>query len=113
MAATRQAIRFPRHNQWFRYRASGIIIKDDAALMVGNDHNDYYYSVGGAVQLGDTAEEACLRELHVVRGLTLENGRSEVFSKNLLYKQCQKSTNELKEFKSVVSAENMSTIHEN
>ncbi|WP_259748403.1 hypothetical protein [Lactococcus lactis] len=61
MEETSQDIGFTRNNQWFRYRAAGIIIKDDAVLMVGNDHNDYYYSVGGAVQLGETAEEACLR----------------------------------------------------
>ena len=59
MEETSQDIGFTRNNQWFRYRAAGIIIKDDAVLMVGNDHNDYYYSVGGAVQLGETAEEAC------------------------------------------------------
>ena len=68
---TSQDIGFTRNNQWFRYRAAGIIIKDDAVLMVGNDHNDYYYSVGGAVQLGETAEEACLRELYEETGLPL------------------------------------------
>ena len=46
MEETSQDIGFTRNNQWFRYRAAGIIIKDDAVLMVGNDHNDYYYSVG-------------------------------------------------------------------
>ena len=45
MEETSQDIGFTRNNQWFRYRAAGIIIKDDAVLMVGNDHNDYYYSV--------------------------------------------------------------------
>ena len=33
---TSQDIGFTRNNQWFRYRAAGIIIKDDAVLMVGN-----------------------------------------------------------------------------
>ena len=42
MEETSQDIGFTRNNQWFRYRAAGIIIKDDAVLMVGNDHNDYY-----------------------------------------------------------------------
>ena len=36
MEETSQDIGFTRNNQWFRYRAAGIIIKDDAVLMVGN-----------------------------------------------------------------------------
>ena len=82
MEETSQDIGFTRNNQWFRYRAAGIIIKDDAVLMVGNDHNDYYYSVGGAVQLGETAEEACLRELYEETGLQLEIERLAFIHEN-------------------------------
>jgi len=47
----------------FRVRACGIIIKDNKVLMVKNDVDDYYYSLGGAIQIGETIEEACLREV--------------------------------------------------
>ena len=47
----------------FRVRACGIIIKDNNVLMVKNNVDDYYYSLGGAIQIGETIEDACLREV--------------------------------------------------
>lgn len=53
----------------FRYRAAAVIIKDDSVLMVTNDNVDYYYSIGGAVHLGEKAEDAVLREVYEESGL--------------------------------------------
>lgn len=47
----------------FRYRSCGIIINDGKILMATNKDDSYFYSVGGAVKMGETAEEACLREV--------------------------------------------------
>ncbi|MEW4355172.1 NUDIX hydrolase [Streptococcus pneumoniae] len=47
----------------FRYRAAAIIIENDAICFIGNPHDDYLYSLGGAVKLGETSEEALLREI--------------------------------------------------
>jgi len=50
-------------NNRFRVRVCGIIIKDNCVLMVKNNVDDYYYSVGGAIHIGETIEDACLREV--------------------------------------------------
>ncbi|MGN0501675.1 MAG: NUDIX hydrolase, partial [Ruminococcus sp.] len=40
---------FVKENKWFRYRAGAIIIEDGYVLFVGNERDNYLYSVGGAV----------------------------------------------------------------
>lgn len=52
---------FTDGNQWFRYRAASIIVEDGCVLFAGNEKEDYYYSIGGAVHMGETAEEAVKR----------------------------------------------------
>lgn len=47
----------------FRYRAAAIIVEDNCVLFAGNEVDDYFYSVGGAVHMGETAEEAVKREV--------------------------------------------------
>ncbi len=74
---------FERDNNWFRYRAAAIIIEDDCVLVAGNDFNAYYYSVGGAVHLGETAEEAVLREVLEETGIAYEIDRLLVIHENL------------------------------
>ncbi len=39
-------------NKWFRYRTGGIIIHDNKMLFVKCKTDDYYYIIGGAVELG-------------------------------------------------------------
>lgn len=43
---------FTRENKWFRYRAAAIIIEYGYVLFVGNERENYYYSVGGGVHIG-------------------------------------------------------------
>ena len=38
-------------------RVGAIIQKNGKLLMVGNDRNDYDYSVGGRIRFGETAEQ--------------------------------------------------------
>ena len=60
---------------WFRYRACGLIIEDGCVLFAGNNTEDYYYSVGGAVHVGETAEDAAVREVFEETGVRYEVDR--------------------------------------
>lgn len=56
----------------FRYRAAAIIIEDGCVLFARNEVDDYYYSVGGAVHMGETSEEAVKREVFEETGVRYE-----------------------------------------
>jgi 8-oxo-dGTP pyrophosphatase MutT (NUDIX family) len=59
----------------FRYRSASIIIENGYVLMAKNDIDDYYYSVGGAVKLHESAEEAVKREVFEETGIKYEIDR--------------------------------------
>ena len=66
---------FEQDDFWFRYRAAAIIIEDDCVLMAYNNRDDYYYSIGGGVHLGETSEEAVIREVKEETGIAYEIDR--------------------------------------
>lgn len=68
---------------WFRYRACGLIIEEGCVLFAGNDKDDYYYSVGGAVRVGETAQEAARREVLEETGVSYEPERLVFVHENL------------------------------
>ena len=59
----------------FRYRAAAIIIEDGCVLMAYNNRDNYYYSIGGGVHLGETSEEAVIREVKEETGIAYEVDR--------------------------------------
>ena len=63
---------FTRENKWFRYRAAAIIIEEDCVLFAGNEIDDYYYSIGGGVHVGETSEQAVKREVLEETGVEYE-----------------------------------------
>lgn len=73
---------FSMENNWFRYRAAAIIIENGCVLFAGNELEDYYYSVGGAVHMGETAEEAVVREVLEETGVHYEIDRMAVIHEN-------------------------------
>ena len=70
-----QDITLPIEDGYVNVRVGAIIRKDDKVLMVGNDAVDYYYSVGGRIQFGESAEEAVRREVREETGCALEIDR--------------------------------------
>lgn len=63
---------FKKGDKWFRYRAAAIIVEDDCVLFARNDFDEYYYSIGGGVHLGETSEEAVRREVFEETGVEYE-----------------------------------------
>ena len=63
---------FTTDNKWFRYRAAAIIVEDGCVLFAGNEKDDYFYSIGGGVHMGETAEDAVVREVFEETGVKEE-----------------------------------------
>lgn len=73
---------FTRENKWFRYRAAAIIIEDGCVLLAGNELEDYLYSIGGGVHMGETAEQAVRREVLEETGVEYEIDHLAVIHEN-------------------------------
>lgn len=73
---------FTKGDCWFRYRAAGIIVEEGFVLFAGNDVDDYLYSVGGGVHVGETAEEAVVREVFEETGVHYEVDRLAFIHEN-------------------------------
>ena len=73
---------FTKENKWFRYRAAAIIIEEGYVLFAGNEIDDYYYSIGGGVHMGETSEQAVKREVLEETGVPYEIDRLAVIHEN-------------------------------
>ena len=59
----RESIKMKTERLNFKFRVSGIVIKDNKVLVVDMDDSGFLCLPGGYVELGETTEEACIREL--------------------------------------------------
>lgn len=66
-------------------RVGAIIMKDGKVLMVGNERAVYLYSVGGRIKMGETAEEAVVREVFEETGVKMEIDRLGFVHENYFY----------------------------
>ena len=63
-------ISFKFGNEKFNYRVCGMIISDCKILAMRDERSPYYYLPGGRVALGETAENAVIREIKEELGVT-------------------------------------------
>ena len=70
---------------YINLRVGAIIMKNGKFLMVGNQKDNYLYSVGGRIQFGETAEEAIVREVFEETGVKLEIDRLGFIHENFFY----------------------------
>lgn len=66
-------------------RVGALIQKNGKILMVSNGRSDYYYSVGGRVQFGETAEEAIVREVMEETGIRMSVERLAFVHENYFF----------------------------
>ena len=73
---------FTTADRWFRYRAAAIIVEEGCVLFAQNDRDDYLYSVGGAVTMCESAEDAVRREVLEETGVPYEVDRLAFIHEN-------------------------------
>ena len=73
---------FTKEHYWFRYRAAAIIVENGCVLYAGNENEDYYYSIGGAVHMGESAEDAVIREVFEETGVQYKVDHLAVIHEN-------------------------------
>lgn len=56
-------ISFATNNQKFNYRVCAVILDNNRILAMQDERSPYYYLPGGRVKMGETAEQAIIREL--------------------------------------------------
>lgn len=75
----------PIDNGLVNIRVGAIIRKGNQFLMVGNNQQDYLYSVGGRVKFGETAEEAVIREVFEETGVEMKVDHLGFIQENFFY----------------------------
>lgn len=73
---------FVKENNRFRYRTGGIIVYDNKMLFVKSNVGNYYYMVGGAVNMGEPSKSCIEREICEETGIQMCAERLAVVCEN-------------------------------
>lgn len=73
---------FTREKSWFRYRTGAIIVEDGKVLFAKSRSVEYFYTVGGGVHLGESAEDCVRREVFEETGVPYEVDRLALICEN-------------------------------
>ena len=68
-------ISFNQENRKFNYRVCAMIISGNRLLAMHDERSPYFYLPGGRVKMGETAEQAVVRETWEELGMTLKIAR--------------------------------------
>ena len=68
-------ISFNQESQKFNYRVCAMIISGNKILAMHDERSPYFYLPGGRVKMGETAEQAVVREIWEELGVTLKIAR--------------------------------------
>ena len=74
----------------FNYRVGAIIMDSEKILMATNSGSNHYYTVGGRVKFGETAEEAVLRESFEETDVQLEIDKLVFIQENFFIMESSK-----------------------
>ena len=66
-------ITFKTDSGIFNYRVCAMILHDGKILAMQDDRSPYYYLPGGRVAMGESAEDAVLREVQEELGISFCN----------------------------------------
>lgn len=68
-------VSFKIDNEKFNYRVCAMMISDGKILAMHDERSPYYYLPGGRVEIGETAENAVIREIQEELGVTAKIDR--------------------------------------
>ena len=74
---------FSKDNDWFRYRAGAILVRDGKMLFVRSKFGGYLYMVGGGVHIWETSAECVERETFEETGAHCTAGRIAVVCESI------------------------------
>lgn len=107
----RESIKIKTEDYNFKFRVSGLIIKNNKILLVDMDNSGFLCLPGGYVELGETTEIAIKRELLEEIGKKFEINKYLGVAENYFINKYSKKIHEISFFYLMTPIENIDTNH--